>query len=102
VAREPCAGPWTPAVLPDIFVCASLLLHIDHLHFVGLRTYHDMTYIKPCANYSELHCIQEDSSFDDMKVRPRPSMSRGAHQSAPLPLWRLYQMEDTEDVLGEN
>jgi hypothetical protein len=27
------------AVLPDIFVCASLLLHIDHLQFVvGLCT----------------------------------------------------------------
>mmetsp|Transcript_12813 Transcript_12813/g.20746 ORF Transcript_12813/g.20746 Transcript_12813/m.20746 type:complete len:90 (-) Transcript_12813:57-326(-) len=61
-----------------------------------------MTYIKPCSNYSELHCIQEDSSFNDMKARPRPSMSRGAHQSAPLPLRRLYHMEDTEDVLGEN
>ena len=57
------------SVLPDIFVCVSVLLHIDHLQFVGLRTYHDMTYIRPCKDYSRLHGIKDDSTFDDIKAR---------------------------------
>jgi len=57
------------AVLPDILVCAGLLLHIDHLQFVGIITYNDMKYIRPCRNYSELHDIQVDQSFDDIKAK---------------------------------
>ena len=55
------------AVLVDIFVCASLLLHIDHLNFVGIRTYEDMKYIRPCINYSQLHGLRTVTRMDEIK-----------------------------------
>ena len=55
------------AVLVDIFVCASLLLHIDHLNFVGIRTYEDMKYIRPCINYSRLHGLRTVTRMDEIK-----------------------------------
>ena len=53
------------AVLVDVFVCASLLLHVDHLNFVGIRTYEDMRYIRPCGNYAKLHGLRTVTRRDE-------------------------------------
>ena len=55
------------AVLVDMFVCASLLLHVDHLNFVGIRTYEDMRYIRPCGNYAKLHGLRTVTRMDEVK-----------------------------------
>ena len=57
-------------VFADLLVACSVLLHLDHLAFVGIRTYRDMRLLRPCANYAALHGMREDADdLEDLRKR---------------------------------